>query len=112
MYLCLQEYCDVGTLDSVVSSWEGEGENDALMLQLLLLLKDVASGLQVLHASNVVHGDLVRVEATPYTLLYCGRAVQDAVECGCTHWLSAYVWMSLVSCCCLQQEVSFSVLGA
>jgi serine/threonine protein kinase len=58
--LLLQEYCDVGTLDSVVSSWEGEEENDARMLERLLLLKDVASGLQVLHANNVVHGDLVR----------------------------------------------------
>jgi hypothetical protein len=102
----------VGTLDSVVSSWQGEGENDALMLQRLLLLKDVASGLQVLHASNVVHGDLVRVEATPYALLYCGHALSHAAGCGCTQWLSAYMWMSLVSCCCLQQEVSFSVLGA
>jgi serine/threonine protein kinase len=63
--LYLQEYCDVGTLDSVVSGWEGEAESDSRMLQRLLLLKDVAAGLQVLHASNVVHGDLVRVEATP-----------------------------------------------
>jgi serine/threonine protein kinase len=58
---CLQEYCDVGTLDSVVSSWEGEEEGDGRMLQRLLLLKDVAAGLQVLHANSVVHGDLVRV---------------------------------------------------
>jgi hypothetical protein len=50
-------------LDSVVSSWEGEEENDARMLERLLLLKDVASGLQVLHSNNVVHGDLVGVES-------------------------------------------------
>uniref|UniRef100_A0A383W352 Protein kinase domain-containing protein n=1 Tax=Tetradesmus obliquus TaxID=3088 RepID=A0A383W352_TETOB len=54
----LQEYCDKGTLDSVVTSWEGKEEGDARMLQRLLLLKDVASGLQALHANNVVHGDL------------------------------------------------------
>ncbi|WIA34800.1 hypothetical protein OEZ86_013102 [Tetradesmus obliquus] len=54
----VQEYCDKGTLDSVVSSWEGEEEGGARMLQRLLLLKDVASGLQALHANNVVHGDL------------------------------------------------------
>lgn len=56
----VQEYCGKGTLDSVVSSWEGEEEGGARMLQRLLLLKDVASGLQALHANNVVHGDLVR----------------------------------------------------
>jgi hypothetical protein len=49
----------MGTLDSVVSSCEEE--NDARMLARLLLLKDVASGLQVLHSNNVVHGDLVGV---------------------------------------------------
>ncbi|WIA34798.1 hypothetical protein OEZ86_013101 [Tetradesmus obliquus] len=54
----VQEFCDVGTLDSVVSGWEGEDETDARMLERLLLLKDVASGLAVLHANNVVHGDL------------------------------------------------------
>ena len=60
LHRCLQEYCDKGTLDSVVSGWEGEEEGDARMLERLLLLKDVASGLQALHANNVVHGDLVR----------------------------------------------------
>jgi serine/threonine protein kinase len=62
--LLLQEYCDMGTLDSALSSWEGDEESDSRMLQRLLLLTDVASGLQVLHASSVVHGDLVRVKAT------------------------------------------------
>jgi hypothetical protein len=56
----LQEYCDMGTLNSVASSWDDLEEGDARMLKRLLLLKDVASGLQVLHANNVVHGDLVR----------------------------------------------------
>jgi hypothetical protein len=71
----LQEYCDMGTLDGVVSGWEGEAENDARMLQWLLLLKDVAAGLQVLHASNVVHGDLVR-DRTVQLCAACWYAVK------------------------------------
>lgn len=58
-HCCLQESCDKGTLDSVVSSWEGEEEGGARMLQRLLLLKDAAQGMKLLHSMNTVHGDLV-----------------------------------------------------
>ncbi len=44
-FCCLQEFCDVGTLDSVVSGWEGEDETDVRMLERLLLLLDGDPGL-------------------------------------------------------------------
>jgi hypothetical protein len=59
------------------------------MLQRLLLLKDVASGLQVLHASNVVHGDLVRVKVT------------NPVCCKLSAWRPGGWWHGVaVGCCC------------
>jgi hypothetical protein len=68
----------VGTLDSVVSSWEGDEEGDGCMLQRLLLLKDVAAGLQVLHANSVVHGDLVSVQA----VYYVAATIHRVIVCG------------------------------
>ncbi|KAF8066214.1 roco8 [Scenedesmus sp. PABB004] len=52
----VQEYCDAGTLATVAAGWGAEC--DAVMLQRLLLLQDIARGLQVLHDKKVVHGDL------------------------------------------------------
>jgi hypothetical protein len=57
----VQEYCDVGTLGSVAAEWKPSDESDERMLQRLLLLKDAAQGLKLLHSMNTVHGDLVGV---------------------------------------------------
>jgi hypothetical protein len=43
----------------VVSDWKPADESDERMLQRLLLLKDAAEGLKLLHSMNTVHGDLV-----------------------------------------------------
>jgi serine/threonine protein kinase len=58
---CLsQEFCTDGTLSSYIATLGAvtpKKEQD--MLRLLLLLRDAAHGLRVLHERNVVHGDLV-----------------------------------------------------
>jgi hypothetical protein len=48
-----------GTLARQVADWR-PCERDQHMLWLLLLLRDVACGLKLLHHHNVVHADLVR----------------------------------------------------
>lgn len=69
-YCCfslLQEYCDLGTLRSVaghIHAEQGEPLPGQLLsveskLKLLLLLRDVASGLKALHDQQTIHGDLV-----------------------------------------------------
>lgn len=56
----MQEYCDCGTLASIAANyWSRDTEGDMQMLQRLLLLQDVASGLQFLHSRHVIHSDLV-----------------------------------------------------
>jgi hypothetical protein len=52
----------VGTLGSVASEWKPADESDERMLQRLLLLKDAAQGLKLLHSMNTVHGDLVGLQ--------------------------------------------------
>lgn len=54
-----QEYCDRGTLSSLVGKVPMDPADDLQMLRLLLLLQDAARGLQALHSKSVVHGDLV-----------------------------------------------------
>lgn len=55
----VQEFCDLGTLGSIVTDWNPSEESDVRMLQRLLLLRDAAQGLKLLHSMNTVHGDLV-----------------------------------------------------
>jgi hypothetical protein len=43
----------------VASEWKPADESDERMLQRLLLLKDAAQGLKLLHSMNTVHGDLM-----------------------------------------------------
>ena len=57
--VALQEYCDHGTLSSLVGKLPMDPADDQQMLRLLLLLQDAARGLQALHSKSVVHGDLV-----------------------------------------------------
>ncbi|KAF8061383.1 roco8 [Scenedesmus sp. PABB004] len=61
MHLVL-EYADLGTLGAIVSAQaegaEGAEGSEAHVLQLLLLLTDVACGLSELHRRKIVHGDL------------------------------------------------------
>jgi hypothetical protein len=48
-----------GTLARQASGWEPE-HNEADMLRLLHLLRDVACGLKLLQTQHIVHADLVR----------------------------------------------------
>lgn len=57
--LQVQEYCDLGTLGGIASSWDPCDECDEQMLERLTLLTDTARGLEALHADHVVHGDVV-----------------------------------------------------
>jgi serine/threonine protein kinase len=57
--LQVQEYCDLGTLGGIASSWDMQQECDEQMLERLVLLRDTAQGLEALHANHVVHGDIV-----------------------------------------------------
>lgn len=73
----VQEYCDMGTLSSIASTWEPQEECDEQMLERLQLLRDAAQGLEALHTNHVVHGDVVsamseRMCVAPLVLL-CGR---------------------------------------
>lgn len=54
----VQEYCDLGTLGGIASSWDMQQECDEQMLERLVLLRDTAQGLEALHANLVVHGDI------------------------------------------------------
>lgn len=60
LHRLILEYCDSGTLNSVVSRWQAPPDSDERLIRLLVLLQDAAHGLQELHKANVVHGDLVR----------------------------------------------------
>lgn len=51
------ELCDRGTLARQASGWEPE-HNEADMLRLLHLLRDVACGLKLLQTQQIVHADL------------------------------------------------------
>lgn len=57
--LQVQEYCDLGTLGGIASSWDMQQECDEQMLERLVLLRDTARGLEALHGNHVVHGDIV-----------------------------------------------------
>lgn len=68
------EYCDAGTLGAVTAEWAPEaGGLDEHMLERLVLLKDVAAGLEVLHNQRVVHADLVGS--------YCGPLAVAIIAC-------------------------------
>ncbi|WIA13815.1 hypothetical protein OEZ85_007362 [Tetradesmus obliquus] len=55
----VQELCDCGTLASIAANyWRRETEDEVQMLQRLLLLRDVAAGMEFLHSKNIVHSDL------------------------------------------------------
>eukprot|EP00775_Hariotina_reticulata_P003313 gene3313-3589_t len=55
------EYCTEGTLSAYIATFGSiSPQKDQDMLRLLLLLRDAAQGLGVLHERNVVHGDLNR----------------------------------------------------
>jgi serine/threonine protein kinase len=54
------EWCDAGSLAAVAEGWLREpGQRDDHMLERLVMLKDVAIGLQELHNQDAVHGNLV-----------------------------------------------------
>jgi hypothetical protein len=54
------EFCNAGTLAAVAEGWRRDtGERDRHMLERLVLLRDVALGLQELHNQDAVHGHLV-----------------------------------------------------
>ena len=50
--LQVQEYCDLGTLGGIASSWDMQQECDEQMLERLVLLRDTAQGLEALHANG------------------------------------------------------------
>ncbi|KAF8061385.1 Acad10 [Scenedesmus sp. PABB004] len=52
------EYCDLGTLANIAAEWIPEEECDEQMLERLLLLRDAAQGLRLLHSKSIAHGDL------------------------------------------------------
>jgi serine/threonine protein kinase len=54
------EWCDAGSLAAVADGWaRGPDQRDDHMLERLVMLKDVATGLQELHNQDAVHGNLV-----------------------------------------------------
>lgn len=55
----IQEYCDCGTLSSLLCKWQAPADSAERLVRLLVLLQDTARGLEELHQANVVHGDLV-----------------------------------------------------
>jgi serine/threonine protein kinase len=62
----VMEFCDCGTLAHVTAGLRQQHKQqvqqkrgDQVPVQALLLLQDVARGLQAIHSENVVHGDLV-----------------------------------------------------
>lgn len=59
----VQEFCDLGTLGGIASSWDMSDECDEQMLERLQLLKDTALGLEELHNNHVVHGDVVSLSS-------------------------------------------------
>jgi hypothetical protein len=70
----------------VVSEWKPADESDERMLQRLLLLKDAAQGLKLLHSMNTVHGDLVGLQL----------------------W---FLWFQLQSCTCSGQSEMHTLCG-
>lgn len=61
----VMEFCDCGTLTNAVACLRQQQQQQSdevecqVLPQVLLLLHDVARGLQVIHSNNIVHGDLV-----------------------------------------------------
>jgi serine/threonine protein kinase len=61
----VMEFCDCGTLAHVVSTLRQQQQQQQEELgcqvvpEMLLLLQDVARGLQAIHSKHIVHGDLV-----------------------------------------------------
>lgn len=97
--MLVMEFADQGTLCSYMAKLNGHAPmrpgDDAAVLQLLLLLHDAAAGLRMLHAANVIHGDLVRRERRsqqPATLarpggrlLRCMLHLQTQHRLACRH---------------------------
>jgi serine/threonine protein kinase len=83
----VMEFCDCGTLAHAVSSLrqqqQGQQQEELscqVMPEVLLLLHDVARGLQAIHSKNIVHGDLVSHFATDAVVaLCCGFLGDDAI---------------------------------
>jgi hypothetical protein len=97
-----------GTLARVAADWQPQANEEDVM-RLLLLLQDVARGLTLLHAKNIVHADLV----SPFNALWLHIAgLTPGVHS--VGLLSLIEWWWCLHCCesLAQQYVGSSAIAA
>jgi hypothetical protein len=87
-----------------------ETEDEVQMLQRLLLLRDVAAGMEFLHSKNIVHSDLVSLSATSFWAAAASMA--EVADMHCLAWCYVpYVGAYCGSCCVLHRQcLGFAVL--